>query len=109
MHSPGIARPPVPQAEVDSLTAGRVAVLELGELLHLRVEGQLLLQPPHGRGTPGVVVTSEQTTEVPLEHPELGTDGDPLLSVVSESDVIVKIETEPTKITARYLHYLLLR
>ena len=35
-------------------------------------------------------------------------NGDSLLRVVSESDVIVKIETEPTKVTAGSPHYLLL-
>ena len=105
----GVARPPVSLGEVNVLTAGDVAVLELGEFLHPRVEAQLLLQFSHCPGTPGVRALSEETTEVPLKHPKLGCDGDSFLCVVSKSDVIVEIETEPTKITASFLHNLLLR
>ena len=107
-QQPGVARPPVSLGEVYGLTAGRVAVLELGELLHPRVEAQLLLQFPHCPGTSGVGTVSEQTTEVPLELAKLGSDGDSVVRVVPESDVIVEIETEPTEITASFLHNLLL-
>ena len=108
-QQPGVSRPPVSLGEVYCLTAGSVAVLELGEFLHPRVEAQLLLQFPDCPGTPGVRTLSEQTAEVPLKLAKLGCDGDSFLCVVSKSDVVVEIETEPTKITARYLHYLLLR
>ena len=108
-QQPGVSRPPVSLGEVYGLTAGGVAVLELGEFLHPRVEAQLLLQFPHSPGTPGGVTVSEQATEVPLKLPKLGCDGDPFLCVVSKSDVVVEIETEPTKITASFLHNLLLR
>ena len=47
-------------------------------------------------------------TEVPLELAKLGSDGDSVVRVVPESDVIVEIETEPTEITASFLHNLLL-
>ena len=108
-QQPGVSRPPVPPGEVNGLTAGGVAVLELGEFLHPRVEAQLLLQFSHRPRTPGGGTLAEQATEVPLKHPKLGCDGDPFLCVVSKSDVIVEIETEPTKITASFLHNLLLR
>ena len=108
-QQPGVARPPVPPGEVYGLTAGDVAVLELGEFLHPRVEAQLLLQLSHRPGAAGGGSVAEQTTEVPLKHPKLGCDGDPFLGVVSKSDVVVEIETEPTKITASFLHNLLLR
>ena len=52
-QQPGVARPPVPPGEVYGLTAGDVAVLELGEFLHPRVEAQLLLQLSHRPGTAG--------------------------------------------------------
>ena len=82
--------------------------MKLREFLHPGVERELLLELPHRGRAPGVVVPPEEAAEVPLEHPELGADGDSLLRVVSESDVIVKIETEPTKVTAGSPHYLLL-
>ena len=87
----GVSRPPVSLGEVNVLTAGRVAVLELGEFLHPRVEAQLLLQFSHCPGTPGVRAVSEQTSPLPLKHPELGCDGDSVRCVVSKSDVIVEI------------------
>ena len=108
-QQPGVSRPPVPPGEVNGLTAGGVAVLELGEFLHPRVEAQLLLQFSHRPRTPGGGTVAEQATEVPLKHPKLGCDGDSFLCVVSKSDMIVEIETEPTKITAGFLHNLLLR
>ena len=44
---PGIVGSPVSVTKVNLLTAGRVAVLELGDLHHATVQTQLLLQCSH--------------------------------------------------------------
>ena len=45
---------PVSVTEVNLLTAGSVAVLELGHLAHAAVQAQLLLESPHTLWTLGV-------------------------------------------------------
>ena len=102
-----VGRPPVSLGEVYGLTAGGVAVLALREFLHPGVETQLLLQLPHCQGTPRVGAVSEETSQVPLKLSPLIADGNSVCCEVSKSEVIIKIDTEPTEITASFLQNLL--
>ena len=58
-------RAPVSVAEVYLLAAGRVAILELGDLHHARVQTQRLLEGPHPVRALGVGPEMENT-QIPL-------------------------------------------
>ena len=51
---------------------------------------------------------SEHAAEVPHEGPQLrvGSHGDPGLGVIPQSNVLIKIETEPAKVAASLVHNL---
>ena len=64
--------------------------------------------PNHCRILSVLFVSSppEHAAKVPHEVPQLGSGryGDPGLGVVTEPHVVIKIETEPAKVTAGLLH-----